>query len=472
MSDQVEKACPPNQAWSTDASLWMQLGYNIGSVSTEVSSPVEAGVSLIAGDISTLPCMPYESLEDGSWRLLKTHAAFRLMRKPNHYQTISDFLNYMIRSVLLWGNAYAWVDRNRRGEPMAIYPVSPRSVMPAVAPDGSVFYSIMFDDLMRDEGGDLEETLVPAGDIFHHRIMYDRHPLKGVSPLYAIGDAAALNSSIAQNMAAFHKNAARPSGILQTPAGLKPEARERLRDQLRRQFTGANAGGTIVLDFEMKYQQVSMSASESQATQLLEYSIEEVARALRIPRHMLLLDSGGSTQNIETSMRLYHTHALRPHIVNIEMRLNDLFGFDGVSRRFQFDVQQLFRAEITHRIDALSKGIQNGIMTPNEARISEGLAPIDGGENLYLQRQMTPASLITELAAAELAGKSATTANAQEQDQQGADSEAAPPQKSAAAPLPQDFDFNEMISRHLNQPVERDAAEWSDWITSKALELA
>ena len=97
---------------------------------------------------------------------------------------------------------------------------------------------------------------------------------------------------------------------------------------------------------------------------------------------------------------------------------------------------------------------------------------IEGGENLYLQRQMTPASLITELAAAELAGKAATTANQQEPAQSGADGGSAPAPNERAAPLLQDFDFAQLINKHMAEPVQRDADDWSRWITERAMEIA
>ena len=48
-----------------------------------------------------------------------------------------------------------------------------------------------------------------------------------------------------------------------------------------------------------------------------------------------------------------------------------------------------------------------GLMTPNEGRAKENLPPIEGGDQALVQRQMTPLTLVQDLAVAELAAKSA-----------------------------------------------------------------
>ena len=54
------------------------------------------------------------------------------------------------------------------------------------------------------------------------------------------------------------------------------------------------------------------------------------------------------------------------------------------------------RTDFKLRIEAYAKAVQGGIMSPNEARRRENLAPKEGGEDIYLQRQMTPLSKIEQ----------------------------------------------------------------------------
>jgi HK97 family phage portal protein len=394
-----------NQAWSDRPELWLQMGLptTVGRLAT--SSPVEAAVSIVSTDVGTLPIKVVEEREDGTMVSLRTTTAGRVLAKPNEYQTKTDFIIGLMRDVFFYGNAYAWADRDSRGQIMSLYPLRPRQVQPHIASDGTVYYSIALTELEIGERADTmaqNRVMVPADQMLHHRMFTANHPLIGVSPLYAIAGTAAMNAAISDNLAAFHQNNARPGGLLIAPGGMKQETRDRLRQDFTKMFSGANSGRTAVLDFDAKYEELGyLKANEQQAVELLRYSVEDVARALRIPLHMLI-GTGQTGAGVEAANRLYYTHCLRPQIEALENRLDDLFGFNGTNRFIMFDLDQIFRAESDKRIEALTKGIQGGVYTPNEARRMESLGPVEGGDGAFMQRQMTPVNLLSELAAAEL----------------------------------------------------------------------
>jgi hypothetical protein len=66
------------------------------------------------------------------------------------------------------------------------------------------------------------------------------------------------------------------------------------------------------------------------------------------------------------------------------------------------DVSILLRSDLSARMDAYSKMVNSGVATPNEIRRKEGLTSVEGGDSIFLQRQMTPVELITQLSVAEL----------------------------------------------------------------------
>lgn len=414
------KASAPNQAWSDRPELWTQVGGPVTTGRGATSSPVEAGVSLIANDIATLPIGVFEDLGNGTRQQVRNSPNARVLAKPNEYQTIVDFLTAVVRDTMFYGNFYAWADRDNRGQITALYPLRPRQTQPYIAEDGSVYYSVALTELERGLNYAERPVLVSASDIFHHRVFTVKHPLIGVSPLYAIGNTAALNASISENLSQFHQNAARPGGILIAPGGMKPETRDRLRQDFNKTFSGANSGKLALLDFDAKLEILPyMSSRENQAQELLEYTVEDVCRALRIPKHMMGLSDAESKTGVESAMRSYYTHCLRPLIEGLEARFDDFFGLTGTGRFVEFELDQIFRAETDKRVEALTTAVQGGLMTPNEARRAERLAPVEGGDGAFLQRQMTPVSMLSELAAAELT--SSTAANP------APDAEAEPP---------------------------------------------
>lgn len=401
----TNKKAPSNQAWSDSPELWLQMGMPTTTARTATSAPVEAAISLIAGDLASLEPKLVQENEDGTYTTIKNSPISRVLRKPNEYQTRTDLIQLIVRDTLLYGNAYAWADLDSRGQIRAIYPLRPRQTTPYIASDGSVYYSIAVTELEVGERVNQnmqDRVMVPASQIFHHRIFTANHPLIGISPLYAIGGTATMHAAISNNLAAFHENNARPGGLLIAKGGLRPESRDRLRQDFAKTFSGANTGRVAVLDFDADFQSLPyMKANEQQAVELLRLSVEDVARALHIPLDMLL-NQASTTTSVEASQRHYYSRCLRVWIEGLEDRFDDFFGLLGTDKEIEFDLDDLFRAESLNRIERLSKAVQGGIMTPNEARKTEWLAPVEGGDGAFMQRQMTPVAMLSELAAAEL----------------------------------------------------------------------
>ena len=63
----------------------------------------------------------------------------------------------------------------------------------------------------------------------------------------------------------------------------------------------------------------------------------------------------------------------------------------------EFDFSALLRGDDKTRFSTYKEGIQGGIVTPNECRAEEGLAPMDGGDKLFLQAQMVPIEMLPQI---------------------------------------------------------------------------
>jgi len=66
-----------------------------------------------------------------------------------------------------------------------------------------------------------------------------------------------------------------------------------------------------------------------------------------------------------------------------------LFG-RGSPYFVEFDLDGLMRGDLKTRMEAHATSIQNGIKTPNEVRKIENLAPLDGGDQLFIQGATVP----------------------------------------------------------------------------------
>lgn len=383
----------------THTGHWQMSGRGFDSpVSPMQFSAVYSCVSIIADDISKLPLQIWQKNERGKTEVTNT-AVYRVLMKPNHYQTRIDFFLYLISSYLLEGNGYAYIDRDGTGAPAALYPLPPTDVQIAVSDDGSVFYDVPENVLygpVFTRGSNTRRIRVPARDMLHHRALTYSNPLVGITPITAAALSAHTGLRILQQSDKFFANLQRPSGILTSDNNLGDKALERLKAVWKETQGGKNFGSVAVFDGGIKWQPLTMTAVDAQLIEQLKFSVSDVARAFRVPLFLLGEGTGTTFKNAETMMSVYYSQTLSFHLGLLEERINQSLGLSRVGQSAVFDLKSILRTEFKERIEAYTRGIQQGMFTPNEARDWEGLNPKEGGDDLLVQSQMIPLNMAGE----------------------------------------------------------------------------
>ena len=114
---------------------------------------------------------------------------------------------------------------------------------------------------------------------------------------------------------------------------------------------------------------------------------------------VLINDTSGSTtwgSGIEQLIQGFYKLNLRPYLERIEaaikrhlMPIRDWDSYD-----IEFDFDSLLRADMAARMEAYQKGVNAGILTPNEPREREGFAPKPGGDRLLINGTMVPVAQV------------------------------------------------------------------------------
>lgn len=348
-------------------------------------SAVYACIALIASDVSKL-CMRLMELQGDIWREVdgKRDSPFLpLLRKPNHYQTAVQFLQLWMTTKLMYGNAYIFKEKDRRGVVSALYVLDPRMVTTYVAPDGEVFYQLQDDDLNQVTG----KNTVPESEIIHDRMTTLFHPLCGVSPLYACAYSSTQGVRIQSNSEQFFKNMSRPSGMLTAPAAIDETTAERLKREFQMGFSGTNIGKLFVAGSGLKYEPMTIPAQEAQLIEQLGWTVEDVARAFSVPLYKISAGAYPQMSNIGALKQDYLDTCLQVHITGIEALLNDGLGLTRLGMKVDLDEDDLLRMDPLSRAEIADKKVKSGTMKPNEARAADDLPPVAGGDQCYLQQQ-------------------------------------------------------------------------------------
>lgn len=381
---------------------WWQLGYDPIGLGTQ-SAMVEACVSAYAQTVAMCPGDHWRSNDKGGRDRVTTSALSRILRHPNDYQSISDFLLNGTRSLYLQGNTYALALRNDRYEIDELHLMDSNLSYPRLATTGDVFYQLAGNDVIeRRLGG--EQLIVPQRDVLHIRLHTVRHrfprPLIGESPLVAAYADVGMGSAIASQQLKFYMNEARPSAVLSTDLQLDKDQVQALRDRWNEQAKGLHQGGTPILTAGLKVQPWSQGGKDAATAEMLKLSNEHIALAFRIPLQVLGL-GGNNLSSTEMLMQSWIASGLGFALNHIEEAIGLLFGLKGQPDEYvEFDTAALLRSALKDRIEALARGVQGGIYAPNEARHSESLDAVPFGDEPRVQQQVVPLSAVSKIPAA------------------------------------------------------------------------
>lgn len=376
-----------------------QRGLDMGAGNRNVPA-VYASVMAFARAVSQ--CYPHhKEVINGKHTIITTSPASRLLKYPNLYQTFDQFIYNVVAQMLFEGECIAIIVRDNRSAPVSLHICPKGTASPQMNPEtGEIFYSIGSNPMLPDT----TDYIVPARDIIHFRQHTPRHPLIGESPIKAAALAVGINVALSQTQAAFFNNMNRPSGILSTETVLTKEQMIRLREAFDEQSKDWAKGKMPILGGGLKFEQMSVNSVDAQLIESQRMSMEDIARVFGVPLPIIGDLSKATLSNVEQLISMWLSISLGSLLENLERSLDKAFDL-GADQYIELDVQALLRTDFMGRVEGLTKGVQGGLYTPNEAREKEGLQPVDSGDMPYLQAQMTPINLLKELAAAQAAPK-------------------------------------------------------------------
>jgi HK97 family phage portal protein len=321
---------------------------------------------------------------DGKHEIVTTSPASRLLRHPNKYQTFTQFIYNAVTHMLFDGECLILIVRDDRFAPVAMHIMPRGSFSPYVDPDSQeIFYSVGNNPMVYTE----IDALVPARDVIHLRQHTPRHPLLGESPIKAAALAVGINVALSKTQAAFFASMNRPSGILSTDQVLNKEQMMRLREAFDEQSKSWANGGLPILAAGLKFQQLSVDSVDAQLIESQRMSIEDIARVFGTPLPVIGDLSHATLNNTESLINMWLSMSLGSLLENIERSFDKAFDFNQ-NEYVELDTAALLRTDFLGRIDGLTKAVQGGLFTPNEARSRESLPPVKNGDVPYLQQQM------------------------------------------------------------------------------------
>lgn len=343
-------------------------------------------VRILAEAVAGLPLHVYRYNDSGGKEKALTHPLYRLLHdEPNPEMTSFAFRETLMGHLLLWGNAYAQIIRNGKGEVIALYPLMPNKMTVDRDVNGRLYY--LYLRTSEDSPADIgNQVYLPPSDVLHiPGLGFDG--LVGYSPIAMAKNAIGMAIACEEYGAKFFANGASPGGVLEHPGVVKDPAR--VRESWNTVYQGSgNAHKIAVLEEGMKYQAIGISPEQAQFLETRKFQINEIARIFRIPPHMVGDLEKSSFSNIEQQSLEFVKYTLDPWIVRWEQSITRRLFLESEKPTcfVRFNLDGLLRGDYQSRMNGYATARQNGWMSANDIRELENLdrIPLELGGDLYL----------------------------------------------------------------------------------------
>ena len=337
-----------------------------------------AARNVIAQGLAHLPLKLYRWTDNGGREPAREHPLYEVLQVQMN-SSLTAFLGreMLIQAVATYGNGYARIERNGRGQVTALYPLDPREVAVERLSSGRLRYRA---------GGEV----ILQEDMLHVRYT-SRDGVMGLSPIQEARETFALALSHTDEAIAISVNAFRPAGVFSFDANLSDRGRADIFEKFKSRLVGAmKANDPIVLDGGGKFTPITQTSKDAEFLESRKLSNMDVCRIYGVPPSTVGITDNATYSNIGEESRALVVRCLAPWAKRIEQAMNVALLTPESRKTFfiEHDLAGLLRGDLKARYEAYRIGREWGWLNGNEIRGMENLPTYEGGD-----RYLTPLNM-------------------------------------------------------------------------------
>lgn len=351
---------------------------SISRANLETLSSVHASIRLLSETVATLPVSLFQENKGTKTVDYENRAYFVVNKQPNTFQTPYQFKEWLMRSLIIDGNAlFVIVWDLKRMTPKELVPVA-WSKVKVKQEAGLNYYKI-------DDSLTLEQA-----SVLHFKINSE-DGIIGRGVLDFAKDSLGYAKNLDKFGSKFFENGTQLTGYLKTDKVLSDKAIERIKKSWNTKYAGVeNSNSVAMLEEGMTFQPINISPEQAQFLQSRKFTKNEIAAWFKLPPHMIGDLERATFSNIEHQNINFVQFSLLPYVVNIEQELNFklLKEDEKTSKFFKMNMNAILRGDNKSRFESYQIGINNGFLSPNEARSLEDLNPYTNGDTFFMPLNM------------------------------------------------------------------------------------
>lgn len=341
-------------------------------------------ISVIAENLASVPLKVFKKTDANGRDVATEHPLYGVLHDQAS-PTLSAFeaREWLLASALTYGNAYAKIDRNGRGQVSALHPLTAGSVTVEKLTTGRLRYKYA-----KPDGG--TEVLL-QDEVLHIRYR-TKDGVLGLSPIQIAAAAFGLALAQQDQAGSAAENAFRPAGALIFPdklaAGAGAGSKESVITKFKERFIGQlKANEVIVLDGGAKFETFQFSAKDSEFLESRKLSNLDICRVFGVPPSVAGITDDATYSNIGEESRALVMRCLAPWAKRVEMALTiQLLSPEARKTLFiEHDLAGLLRGDLKARYDAYRVGREGGWLNVNTIRKWENLDEIGAAGETYVE---------------------------------------------------------------------------------------
>lgn len=332
------------------------------------NSDIFTGINIISGDLGQSKFRPTKNSEVDE-QFLKM-----INKRPNNKQSHYMFMYATVANLILSGNSYALIHRDKLGVVESLEFVKPEQV--------NVIQNITTGEWSYDVTMDYGSIMYKCKpeDILHFRITTVDGFL-GRSPLLSLKDEVAMQSNGSKILSKFFANGVFGGGILKLKGGyVDNETKAKIRQDFEKANGGStNSNGVIVLDESTEFQEYKMNTDILKLIQSNKFSTQQIAKVLGIPLNRFGMELVNSTDSGANDIYIASTISQYERAICDEIEIK-------TGNELELDLTTLLNDTYEDRRKRVFEGKQNKellkAIKTNEIRDYLGYADVEEGEEL------------------------------------------------------------------------------------------
>ena len=335
------------------------------------------------------------------------HPLLDLLYNPSPTQSQVEWFQGLYSYLLISGNNYMLSVGGDNTPPTELYNLRPDRIQIRT---GQRAMPQSYDYMIGGQIVESYEVDQATGNskIKHIKMFNPLDDYYGMSPIQASSVDIDQHNLANKHNVNLLQNGARPSGaVIFKPKDetgghvqLSDVQRDQLVNDINQRFSGTgNAGKPMLLEGDFDWKEMGLSPKDMDFIQLKNMSAKDIALVYGVPSQLIGIPDAQTYSNFSEAKLALYNETIIPLLDRFQSDLNEwlspMFG-DDLELRYDIDSIPAMAEQRRRVFESVTQGVQNGILTRNEAREQLGYETIDGADSLLVPANLMPLNIASE----------------------------------------------------------------------------